>query len=55
MSTLNRKQGLNSNFLFFNNLFLFFCQLAVAFRSLDIAVLPWCPHTKESYSVGYCL
>lgn len=54
MSTSNSKQGLNSNFLLFNNLFLFFRQLAVTFRSFDIAVLPWHPYTKE-FAVGYCL
>lgn len=54
MSTLNSKHGLNSNFLLFNNLLLFFCQL-VTLRGLDIAVLPWHPHTKAFSSVGYCL
>lgn len=55
MSALNSKQALNSDLLRFNNLFFFFCQLVVIFRSLDIAVLPWHPHTKEYSSVSYCL
>lgn len=54
MSTLNSKQGLNNNFLLFNNPFLFFCQLAVTFKSLIIAMLPWHLHIKESSYVGNC-
>lgn len=54
VSTLNSKQGLNSNFfLLFNFLLLLFCRLAGRLRSLGSAAFSWHSHSKESSPMHY--